>query len=58
MPLDQVLEGGVATDGVEKRVQPQRLRADQVTEANERDVVQKKAPAVSDGLYIVPKVLE
>ncbi len=38
--------------------QTQRLRADQVTEANERDVLQKNAPAVSDGLYIVPKVLE
>ena len=38
--------------------QTQRLRPDQVTEANERDVLQKNAPAVSDGLYIVPKVLE
>ena len=38
--------------------QTQRLRADQVTEANERDAVQKNAPDVSDGLYIVPKVLE
>lgn len=38
--------------------QTQRLRADQVTEVNERDTVQKNAPAVSDGLYIVPKVLE
>ena len=38
--------------------QAQRLRADQVTEVNERDAVQKNAPAVSDGLYIVPKVLD
>jgi len=38
--------------------QRQRLRADQVTEVNERDAGQKNAPAVSDGLYIVPKVLD
>lgn len=38
--------------------QTQRLRADRVTEANVRDAVQKNAPAVSEGLYIVPKVLD
>ncbi len=36
----------------------QRLRPDQVTESNKRDLVQKNAPSVADGLYLVPKVLE
>lgn len=38
--------------------QAQRLRPDRVTEANERDAVQANAPAVRDGLYLVPKVIE
>jgi aspartyl-tRNA(Asn)/glutamyl-tRNA(Gln) amidotransferase subunit C len=38
--------------------QVQRLRPDQVTETNDRDKVQKNAPSVSDGLYLVPKVIE
>ena len=38
--------------------QPQRLRPDQVTERDDRDRVQHNAPAVSDGLYLVPKVIE
>ncbi len=38
--------------------QAQRLRPDQVTEADERERVQKNAPSVADGLYLVPKVLE
>ena len=36
----------------------QRLRADEVTEPNERDDIQKNAPRVEDGYYLVPKVLE
>jgi aspartyl-tRNA(Asn)/glutamyl-tRNA(Gln) amidotransferase subunit C len=36
----------------------QRLRADAVTEANERDKIQENAPSVENGLYLVPKVLE
>ncbi|MBT8067088.1 MAG: Asp-tRNA(Asn)/Glu-tRNA(Gln) amidotransferase subunit GatC [Gammaproteobacteria bacterium] len=36
----------------------QRLRADDVTETNDRDYFQKNAAAVSDGLYLVPKVIE
>ncbi len=36
----------------------QRLRADEVTETNQRDLFQSGAPAVRDGLYIVPKVIE
>ncbi len=38
--------------------QAQRLRADVVTEADERDRLQANAPAVKDGLYLVPKVIE
>ena len=36
----------------------QRLRADVVTESNERDVFQAIAPATEDGLYLVPKVID
>ena len=38
--------------------QVQRLRADRVTEPNERDVIQRNAPSLQDGLYLVPKVIE
>ncbi|MDZ7644767.1 MAG: Asp-tRNA(Asn)/Glu-tRNA(Gln) amidotransferase subunit GatC [Woeseiaceae bacterium] len=38
--------------------QTQRLRPDVVTEADNRDRLQQNAPAVRDGLYLVPKVLE
>lgn len=36
----------------------QRLRPDVVTETDQRDDFQENAPAVSDGLYLVPKVIE
>ena len=36
----------------------QRLRPDVVTEADRRNEFQENAPAVSDGLYLVPKVTE
>ena len=36
----------------------QRLRADEVSEANRRDTYQKNAPQVEAGLYLVPKVIE
>ena len=35
-----------------------RLREDQATATNQRDAFQAVAPAVQDGLYLVPKVLE
>ena len=35
-----------------------RLRGDLVTEANQRELNQRGAPAVKDGLYLVPKVIE
>ncbi|SDJ47911.1 aspartyl/glutamyl-tRNA(Asn/Gln) amidotransferase subunit C [Pseudomonas delhiensis] len=52
----------VDTDGVEPLAHPleatQRLRADVVTESNQREAYQAIAPAVEDGLYLVPKVIE
>ena len=36
----------------------QRLRPDVVVETDERDRYQENAAAVSDGLYLVPKVIE
>ena len=36
----------------------QRLREDRVTEADQRELFQSIAPAVEDGLYLVPKVIE
>ena len=35
-----------------------RLREDKVTERNERERNQRSAPAVEDGLFLVPKVIE
>jgi aspartyl-tRNA(Asn)/glutamyl-tRNA(Gln) amidotransferase subunit C len=52
----------VDTDGIEPMAHPldatQRLRADGVTEENRRDAYQAIAPAVENGLYLVPKVIE
>jgi aspartyl-tRNA(Asn)/glutamyl-tRNA(Gln) amidotransferase subunit C len=36
----------------------QRLRADEVTENNQRDKFQQIAPDVAEGLYRVPRVIE
>jgi len=36
----------------------QRLREDLVTESNQRELFQSVAPAVENGLYLVPKVIE
>ncbi len=36
----------------------QRLRPDAVTESDQRDLYQQNAPAVTDGLYTVPRVVE
>ena len=50
------------TEGVVPMAHPldavQRLRPDVVTEINQRDRYQENAPLVSDGLYLVPKVIE
>jgi aspartyl-tRNA(Asn)/glutamyl-tRNA(Gln) amidotransferase subunit C len=36
----------------------QRLRADVVTEADQRALLQQNAAAVDQGLYLVPRVIE
>ncbi len=36
----------------------QRLREDVVTETNQRELFQSIAPAVKEGIYLVPKVIE
>ncbi|MCP4597261.1 Asp-tRNA(Asn)/Glu-tRNA(Gln) amidotransferase subunit GatC [Neptuniibacter sp.] len=36
----------------------QRLRSDDVTEDNNREQLQSVAPAVENGLFLVPKVIE
>jgi aspartyl-tRNA(Asn)/glutamyl-tRNA(Gln) amidotransferase subunit C len=50
------------TDNVKPMAHPldatQILRKDVVTEANHRDEFQAIAPAVENGLYLVPKVIE
>src|SRR5690625_5164315 len=67
---DRITEGlnlvdpaqGADTDGVEPMAHPldtaQRLRADQVTETDQREAFQAIAPAVEDGLYLVPRVID
>ena len=58
--VDQL--AAVDTSAVEPMAHPldavQRLRADVVTETNERERFQKVAPQVAEGHYIVPKVVE
>lgn len=52
----------VNTDGVVPMAHPldavQRLRADEITEPNQREQFQAIAPATQDGLYLVPQVIE
>ena len=52
----------VDTSGIEPLAHPleatQRLRADTVTEQNQRDAYQAVTPAVENGLFLVPKVIE
>lgn len=52
----------VDTAGVAPMAHPNeaglRLRADAVTEPDQREKFQKIAPAVEAGLYLVPKVIE
>ncbi|MEO6185721.1 MAG: Asp-tRNA(Asn)/Glu-tRNA(Gln) amidotransferase subunit GatC [Steroidobacteraceae bacterium] len=38
--------------------QVQRLRPDEITSENSRDLYQRNAPQVEAGLYLVPKVIE
>ena len=52
----------VDTQGIEPMANPldatQRLRADVVTQSNRREAFQAIAPAVENGLYLVPKVID
>lgn len=52
----------VDTDNVEPLANPldaaARLRADEVTETNQRDALQANAPKAEHGLFLVPKVIE
>ena len=52
----------VDTTGIEPLAHPlettQRLRADVVTEINQRDAYQAIAPAVEDGQHLVPRVID
>lgn len=58
--------GAVDTTGVEPLYTPLsavqevslRLRDDAVTETDQRAINQRSAPAVEDGLFLVPKVIE
>jgi aspartyl-tRNA(Asn)/glutamyl-tRNA(Gln) amidotransferase subunit C len=56
------LMGETNTDGVLPMAHPmdqtQRLRADEVTESDNRNNFQAIAPQVEEGLYLVPKVIE
>ena len=58
--VDQM--AAVDTTGVAPMSHPQevtqRLREDHATETDQRDLFQSLAPAVEDGLYLVPKVIE
>ncbi len=53
---------GVDTAGIEPMAHPldavQPLRVDSVTESDQHARYQAVAPAVEEGLYLVPKVLE
>ena len=52
----------VDTAGVTPMAHPldasQRLRPDEVTESDQRELFQSVAPQVEAGLYLVPKVIE
>ncbi len=54
--------GELNTDGIDPMAHPmdqvQRLRADAVTEQDNREKFQAIAPQVEAGLYLVPKVIE
>lgn len=61
--LDLVAQMEAAgTDGVEPMAHPlemsQRLRVDEVTETDRRELYQSNAPQAENGLFLVPKVIE
>ena len=52
----------INTDGIDAIAHSldlnQRLRADQVSEINQREAFQAIAPCIEAGLYLVPKVID
>lgn len=58
--IDQLL--AIDTSGIEPMAHAHdavvELRDDVVTEADQRELLQRAAPAVAGGLYLVPKVIE
>jgi len=58
--VDQLQE--VNTDQISPMAHPldatQKLRKDIVSEKDERDSLQLNAPAIENGLYLVPKVID
>ena len=52
----------VDTQAIEPMANPhdasQRLRADVVTETDQREHFQRIAPSTEDGLYLVPKIID
>lgn len=52
----------INTDGIAPMANPldavQRLRADEVTETNQREAYQASAPEVERGYFLVPRVVE
>ncbi|RFA31287.1 aspartyl/glutamyl-tRNA(Asn/Gln) amidotransferase subunit C [Alkalilimnicola ehrlichii] len=54
--------GKVDTKGVDPMAHPldmaQRLRVDEVSESDQRELFQSIAPATEAGLYLVPRVIE
>lgn len=61
--LDMVATLNAAnTDDIEPMAHPldlgARLRSDRVTETDQREAFQAIAPAVEDGVYLVPRVIE
>lgn len=58
--VDQLKQ--VDTRGVEPMAHPlpmaQRLRPDEITESDQRELFQKNAPRAEAGLYLVPRVIE
>jgi len=58
--IEQLSE--VDTEGIDPLVNPfdaaQRLRPDEATEGDQRELFQSIAPATENGLYLVPRVIE
>lgn len=51
------------TENIEPMAHPlealtQRLRTDEISEPNQRDLLQQNAPVTEDGVYLVPKVID